>query len=218
MCSLLPPVTRGLVVHHFARGLARLGRGGLAFAFGDFARLNFRNTPCLFLRRALPVLFVAAAPALFLQTLLVQAFLLEPLMLRAFDRGLGLLLGFTQLVDLLLLMPRLVLEHFALDVGALAAHFDVDGARTPLRARQLQLRLRFAAQGDLARRRIHLRVVVTVAAPQMRQQLVLRILADHILCAVDLDPGLIELLQQPVHRDFQHLGELSDGNICHTCS
>jgi hypothetical protein len=57
-----------------------------------------------------------------------------------------------------------------------------------------------------------------VTAPQMRQQLVLRILADHVLCAVDSDPRLIELLQQPIDGDFQDLGELRDGNICHTCS
>src|SRR5258708_6083522 len=120
--------------------------------------------------------------------------------------------------DFFVLMTRLVLEHLALDVGAFAAHFDVHRARAPLGARQFQLGLRFAPQGNLAWSRICLHVVMTVAAPQMRQQLVLRVLADHVLCAVDLDPRLIELLQQPIDRDFQHLGELGDGNICHTCS
>ena len=139
-------------------------------------------------------------------------------MLRALERGLGLLLGLALPVDLFLLMTRLVLEHLALDVGAFAAHLDVDGARAALRARELQLRLRLAPQGDLARSRIGLRVVMAVAAPQMRQQLVLRVLADHVLGAVDLDPRLIELLQQPIDRYLQHLGELSDGYICHTCS
>ena len=115
-------------------------------------------------------------------------------------------------------MARLVLEHLALHVGALAAHLDVDGARAALRARELQLRLRLAPQRDLARRRIGLRVVVTMAAAQMRQQLVLRVLADHVLGAVDLDPGLIELLQQPIDRYFQHLGELRDGYICHSAA
>ena len=59
---------------------------------------------------------------------------------------------------------------------------------------------------------------MAVAAPQMRQQLVLRILADHVFGAVDPDPRLIELLQQPIDRNFQHLGELGYGNVCHTCS
>jgi hypothetical protein len=63
-----------------------------------------------------------------------------------------------------------------------------------------------------------LHIVVAVAAAQMRQQLVLGILADHVLSAVDFDPGLIELLQQPVDGYLQHLGELGYGYICHTCS
>ena len=82
----------------------------------------------------------------------------------------------------------------------------------------------FSSDCDL-RRRVILRgaasacdFVVAVAAAQMRQQLVLRVLADHVLGAVDLDAGLIELLQQPIDRYLQHLGELRDGYICHTCS
>ena len=59
---------------------------------------------------------------------------------------------------------------------------------------------------------------MAVASAQMSQQFVLRILADHVLRAIDFDPGLIELLKQPIDRDLQNLGELSDGNICHTCS
>ena len=133
----------------------------------------------------------------------------------ALERGLRLLLGLALAVDLFLLVPRLILEHLALDVGALAAHLDVDRAGAALRARELQLRLRLAPQGDLAGRGIGLRVVAAVAAAQMREQLVLRILADHVLGAVDLDPGLIELLQQPVDRHLQNLGELRDRYICH---
>jgi hypothetical protein len=57
-----------------------------------------------------------------------------------------------------------------------------------------------------------------MAAPQMRQQLVLGVFADHIFGAVDFDARLIELLQQPIDRYLEHLSELSDGYICHTCS
>ena len=113
-------------------------------------------------------------------------------------------------------MPRLILEHFALDVGALAAHLDIHRARAALGARELQLGLRFAAQRDFARRGVALGFVMTVAAAQMRQQLVLGIFADHVFGAVDFDAGLIELLQQPIDRNLQHLRELSDGYICHT--
>ena len=46
----------------------------------------------------------------------------------------------------------LLFEHVALDVGLLAAHFDVHRARAALRARLLELALRLARQRDLARR------------------------------------------------------------------
>jgi hypothetical protein len=82
----------------------------------------------------------------------------------------------------------------------------------------------FSSDCDL-RRRVILRgaastvpVVAAVAAPQMRQQLMLRILGDHVLRAVDLDPGLVELLQQPIDRYFEDLGELRDRYICHTAA
>jgi hypothetical protein len=57
-----------------------------------------------------------------------------------------------------------------------------------------------------------------MAAAQMRQQLMLGILADHVLGTLDFDAGLIELLQQPIDRNLQNFRELSDGYICHTCS
>ena len=200
--QFLAAVAGGLVVDHLARRLAGLGRRGLALAFRHFARLHLGGAARLLLGGALAVFLVAAAPALLLQPLAVEALLLEPLAFRALDRRLGLLLGFAQLVDLFLLMARLILEHLALDVGALAAHLDVDGARAALRARELQFGLGLAPQRDLARGRIGLQVIVAVAAAQMRQQLVLRVLADHVLGAVDLDAGLIELLQQPSTGTF----------------
>jgi hypothetical protein len=59
---------------------------------------------------------------------------------------------------------------------------------------------------------------MTMAAAQMCQEFVLGVLADHVLGAVHPDAGLIELLKQPIHRHFEHLGELCDGYICHTFS
>src|SRR6185437_4403578 len=184
--QFLPAVPGRLVVHDLPRRLAGLGRGSLAFTLGHLASLYFGGTARLLFRRPLAVLFVAAAPALFLDTLAVQPLLLQPLVLRALQRRLGLLLGFALPVDFFLLVAGFILEHFALDVGALAAHFDIDGAGTALGARKLQLRLRLAPQGDLARSGVGLQVVMAVAAAQVGQQLMFRILADHGLRAVDL--------------------------------
>ena len=130
---------------------------------------------------------------------------------------LRLLLGLALLrVELLLLCARLLLEHVALDVGALAAHLDVDGARAALVAGELQLALRLALERDLARRAHRRRVVAAVAAAQVRQQLELRFLADHVLGLDDLDAGLIELREQPVDRHLQHLGKLGNRYFSHT--
>jgi hypothetical protein len=52
----------------------------------------------------------------------------------------------------------------------------------------------------------------------MSEELMLRVFADHVLGAIHLDTGLIELLQQPIYGYFEYLSELSDGYICHTCS
>ena len=213
--QLLPSVARRLVVGDLAGGLAGLGRRRLSFALRELARLRLGDTPGILLGGPLAYLLVGLAAALLLRALPVQPFALAPLVFLPLARGLRLLLGLAQPVDLLLLVARLVLEHFALHIGALAAHLDVDRAGAPLGARQLQLRLGFAPQRDLAGRGIGLDVGAAMTAAQMRQQFMLRLLADHVLRAVDLDPGLIELLEQPVDRYLQHLGELCDGDICH---
>jgi hypothetical protein len=78
--------------------------------------------------------------------------------------------------------------------------------------------LRLAPQRYLSRRRIGLHVIAAVTTAQMREQLVLRILADHVFRAIDPNAGLIELLKQPIHRHLEYLGELRDGYICHTAA
>ena len=217
--QLLAAITGGLVLHHFAGRLARLGRGGrLPLALGLLPRGLLRRAPRLIFGGLLADLLVGAPPAFLLEPLAVQALLLQALALGALDRGLGLLLRFAQLVQLFLLQARLILEDLALDVGALAAHLDIHRSGAALRARELEFGLRLAAQRDLARRRVGLGVVAPVAAAQVREQLVLGILADHVIRAADPDPGLIELLKKPVDRHLQHLGELRDGYICHAAA
>jgi len=61
-------------------------------------------------------------------------------------------------------------------------------------------------------------VVVPWTAAQVRQQFMLRVLADHVLRTIDPNAGLVELLQQPIDRHLQHLGKLRDGYICHTAA
>ena len=122
-------------------------------------------------------------------------------------------LGFALLVERFLRNARLLLEHVALDVGALAAHFDADGARLADRRGDLDLALRLAAQRDLARRAAVLGLAVRLA--QVGQELVLRILADAVLRAERRDAGFLELRQQLVDRDLQDLGELLDRDVGH---
>ena len=57
-----------------------------------------------------------------------------------------------------------------------------------------------------------------MTAAKMRQQFMLRVLADHVVRALHPDTGLVQLLKQPVHRHFEYLGELRDGYICHTAA
>src|SRR5690606_12339031 len=87
----------------------------------------------------------------------------------ALDCEARLVLGAALRVQLFLLLPRLLLEHVPLDIGALAAHLDVDRARPALAARELQLALGFALQCDAPRRRG--RILPAVRASQVRQQL-----------------------------------------------
>ncbi len=216
--QFLTAITGGLVVHDFAHCLARLDGGGLALALGHFARLHLGHAPRFFLGGALAHFLVGAPAAFLFEALAVETLLLQPLVLGTLERGFRLLLGLAHLVDLFLLQASLVLENLALDVGAFAAHLDVDGAGAALRARELEFGLRLAPQRDLARRRVGLHVIAPVAAAQMRQQFMLRVLADHVLRTVDPNACLIELLQQPIDGHLEHLGELRDGYICHTCS
>ena len=193
----------------FAR---RLGRASLPFALGFFRRTLVSQPPrlvlCLFAR----LLLLDATPILGL-----DAFALAPL-------GLGLLaqrplrlLGFAPLrIELLLLGPRLALEHITLYIGALAPDFDIDRARPALVAGELELALGLALERNAAGRRPL--AAMTVAAAQMRQQLELGFLADHVFRAGHGDAGLIELRDQPVHRDLQYVGKLGNRYVSHLSS
>src|ERR1019366_2162176 len=102
--QFLPAITRRLVVNDFAGCLAGLGDGGrFAFALGLLARGQFRHAARFFLCGSLANFFVGAPAALFLEALAVQALLFQSLGFGALERGFRLLLGFAQLVYLLLL-------------------------------------------------------------------------------------------------------------------
>src|SRR5690606_1225830 len=89
-------------------------------------------------------------------------------------------------------------------------------ARAPLPARELQLALRLALQRDAPRSG---RGVLTPVRPaQMSEQLELRILADLVLGAFDLDPGLVELDEQPLDGDLQDFCKFRDRYFRHYLS
>jgi hypothetical protein len=130
--QLLAPVAGALLVVHFLardhgrrmcvwrmRFARRLGRPPLpAFALGLFRRALLGQPPRLIQRLFLArLLFLDAAPILGLDALALAPLGLGLLAQRALR-----LLGLALLrIELLLLRPRLALEHIALDIGALAA-------------------------------------------------------------------------------------------------
>ena len=74
-------------------------------------------------------------------------------------------------VQRLLLVSGLFFEDIAFYVGTLAPDLDAHCTRTTLCTGQPQLRLRFTLERDAAWRRNRLyRIVLTVAATQVRQQ------------------------------------------------
>jgi hypothetical protein len=153
----------------------------------------------------LAIVFLFDAPAVLgLHALALATFRLETLGLLAHGIVCLAPLG----IDLILRNARLFLQHVALDVRLLLTHFDVDRARTTLRARELQLRLRLALQSDLARCSCLIASLGTVRATQMREELQFRIVSDAIVGPFHLDPRLIELDQQPVDRHLQDFGKL----------
>src|SRR6185437_13979476 len=158
-------------------------------------------------------LFLDAAAVLRLQMLALAPLGLDALALAARD-----FLGLAPLlVDLVLLLARLLLEHVALDVGALLTDLDTDRARAALGARELQLALRLALERDAAGRGIALAALrVAVAAAKVCQQLELGIVADAVIGTFDLDAGLIELHEQPIHGHLQDLGKLGNRHFRHT--
>jgi hypothetical protein len=116
----------------------------------------------------------------------------------------------------------LLLEDVALDVGLLVAHFDVDRAGAALRARLLELALGLARQRDLAGRRDTSALAGGLAgamrAAQVREQLELGLVADQRLWTGDLDARGLQLYEQPVDRDLQDFGKLSNGDVRHSVS
>ena len=127
---------------------------------------------------------------------------LDALLLTRF-RLYALFLGTALGIERFLLFQRLLLENIALDVGALTSNFDVDRPRSTLAAGQSQFRLRLALKRDPARRRGRgRRVVLPVAATQMRQQLELGVIADRVIRTLDLDASFVELRKQLLDRHF----------------
>ncbi len=158
--------------------------------------------------------FLKTAAVLRLHSLGFAAFVLLTLALKtrgffSFDA-----LGFAVVTALSL---DLLLEYVALHVGTLHAHLDVDGTRTTGTAGELNFALLLALQRDLARR-CHgagFLAGLPVTTAQMTQQLELGLVADLVGRSCHLDAGLIELHEQLLDRNLQHLGELGNCYVCH---
>ena len=203
---------RGAAIDGNGRCRSGLGAGllfaGLALGLGTGTSLFFladgllgREAAGLFLGDAADLFFLLALGAFRLgaQGLLGRA-------------ALG-VLGLLGPIHFVLGRTSLLLEHVALDVGALGADLDADGARLALRRGDLELGLGLALERDAARRGGL--VVLAVRPAQVRQQLVLGVLADRVGCSAYPDAGLLELREQLVDRYLQDLGELCDGDISH---
>jgi len=106
-------------------------------------------------------------------------------------------------------------SRLALDVGVLAAHFHVDRARTSLGARELQFALRLALERDACRCRTAALGSAAVAATQVREQLELGFLADHILGTGHRNARLVELRNQFVDRYLQYRRKLRNCHLTH---
>ena len=213
--QFLPAVAPALVIDRLGRRLAWLRGRGLALALGDFLGLDLGRSPRLFLGTALAVFLVGALLVLLGDLLQLEALLLAALVLLPLRSGLHGFLGLALAVDLLLLQAHLVLEGLALDVGALGAHLDVDRAGPALGAGELQLGLRLALQRDLVEAGVEALLVIRMTAAQVGQQLMLRLLADHVLGTFNADSRLVQLQKEPVDRHLQHFRELRNRNICH---
>src|SRR5580658_101423 len=153
-------------------------------AFGILARLLLGGAAGILLCLLAVLFLLDATPVLGL-----DPFVLATLGLQSFlFLALG-LLGLAPLgVTVLQILAVLLLEHVALHVGAAAPYLDIDGAGAALRARQLQLALRLALQGDLAGRAALL--VTAMGLAQVRQQFELGLVTDAGVGTLDLDTGL----------------------------
>jgi hypothetical protein len=186
--------------------------GGLALALGLLALALFGQASDFVLGRlpgiflALAVLFVGAAAGLL--GLLAMLLLLDSAARGFFSLALA--------IELLLGETRLLLEHTAVDVGALGPHLDAHRAGPALGRADLDLALGLALECDLARARGRdFLGRAAVRAPKVRQELGLRLVADAIVGAADADAGLVELLEELVDRDLQDLGELGNRDVRH---
>ena len=105
--------------------------------------------------------------------------------------------------------PDLLLDDFALDVGAALANLDVHrpGRAPRTRTRHAQLADRLSLERDLAGRRsvaFHL----AVAGAQVGQQLLLVFVGDRVVAAAGLDPGVIQLRKQALAVHTKNVSQL----------
>ena len=116
------------------------------------------------------------------------------------------------------LLPVLLFDQLALDVGALLAHFHRDRGLALARSHGDFLHLA-ALQGDLLGRDVFgRRFCLTVRATQETEQLHLFGRRHHLIRPLEAHASLGELLQQFIYRSADQLGECSYRNFGHVTS
>src|SRR5690606_20990318 len=114
-------------------------------------------------------------------------------------------------------LALLLFEHFALHVSTLLAHFNSNSLCLAGRTGGLDGALGLALERNLLR----LSVRCTVGFAQMRQQLLLLVIRDHLSRVLMRQPGVLHLRKQRVYRNADHISQCFYGCFCHiqpTCS
>ena len=112
----------------------------------------------------------------------------------------------------------LILDHAALDVGALLPHLDIDGLRRRATLPRVHRQL---ADGATLECHLPRRIVITagfalaMVAAQKTEQLDLFGAADRLLRVGETHAGFSQLREQLVHRSGQHRGQLLDCYVRH---
>src|SRR5690606_26544131 len=176
---------------------------GLFFRATGSRTVGFQSFTARFFLSAAGVLFFLLAASFFLR--LTAGFFLG-----AAGLFLGLQTGcFFRLT--LRFQTLLLFDGLTLHVGTLLAHFHVHGFRFTGGTRRLDGAGGATFEGDF----LGLRVLGAMGLTQMREQLLLLFIGDHITCVGVRKSGVLHLRKQRIHRNLHNLCQTFYGRFCH---